>query len=119
EVAARFVRAPLLLGSSLPGPCPPLMPASRFSDRRRDRFSGDAARGPGGLKIEPAGDAIDVQNFTGKVHTFRDSALHRLQLNVAQVDTAAGDELVLVHAFALDAKSARADLLRQFSRCVA
>lgn len=60
--------------------------------------------GPGILKIKTAGDAVDIENFSGKVETRRDFALQGPHVDVIEFDPTTGDELVFVHAFPLHLK---------------
>jgi hypothetical protein len=66
------------------------------------REAGDAAGGPGGLEIETAGDAIDVERFAGEVEAGDEAAFHGLEVDFGKTDAAAGDEFVFVGALAGD-----------------
>lgn len=46
--------------------------------------AGDPSGSPGRLKIEAARDAVDVQQFTGKVQPGTNPALHRPKIHLAQ-----------------------------------
>ena len=58
------------------------------------RQSGDPARRPGRLKIEAAGDAVDIEDLAGKMQAAHLAALHRPEIDVAGMHPAAGDEFV-------------------------
>ena len=60
-------------------------------------------------------DPVDVEQLTCEVEPGNKLALHRLQVHVAQTDTATGDKFVLVEAFPPHRKSPVRDLLRQIS----
>src|SRR3989442_7413581 len=70
------------------------------SDLLGHRLPRNPARGPCGLEIESAGDAIYVEQFAGKMESGTNPALHGLEIHLAQTHAAAGDEFVLVRAFA-------------------
>lgn len=70
--------------------------------------------GPCCLKIEAAGDAVDIENFACKVEPGLGLALHRLEIEVFQMDAAAGDEFVLVGALAGDLKFSCGELVNEF-----
>ena len=65
------------------------------------------------MKVEAAGDAVDVEDLAGKVKAGDHSTLHRLEVHVAEMHPAAGDKLVLVHALAIDLETASTELLGQ------
>lgn len=67
-----------------------------------DGGAGEVAGGPGRLEVEPAGDAVDVEDFAREVEAGLGLAFHRLQIEVLEGDSTAGDELVLVGALAGD-----------------
>ena len=46
--------------------------------------AGEASGGPGGLEVESAGDAVDVEDFTGEEEAGDLFALHRLELDVIE-----------------------------------
>lgn len=60
------------------------------------------AGGPGGLEVETAGDAVDVENFAGEVESGDCFALHRFELDVVEGNATAGDKFVFVEALAID-----------------
>jgi hypothetical protein len=64
--------------------------------------AGNPAGGPGRLKVEAAGDAVDVEQFAGEVQSGTYPALHRSEIHIAQFHAAAGDEFVLVQALSGD-----------------
>jgi len=68
------------------------------------------AGGPGGLEVEAAGEAVDVQHFAGEIKSGTDAAFHRREIHLAQVHAAAGDEFLLVHALAGHGEFRRRDL---------
>ncbi len=61
---------------------------------------GEAGGGPGGLEVEAAGDAVDIEDFTGEVEVLMDFALHGFEVDFIEGDSAAGDEFVFIRAFA-------------------
>jgi hypothetical protein len=50
------------------------------------------------LEIEPAGDAVDVEQFAAEIKSRREPALHGFEIHFAQTHPAAGDKLLLVKA---------------------
>ena len=68
----------------------------------REVLAGGPARGPGGLEVEAAGDAVDVERFAGEEEAGNEAALHGFEIHLGERDAAAGDEFLLVHAFAGD-----------------
>ena len=66
--------------------------------------SGEVAGGPGGLEVEAAGDAVDVEDFACEIEVGVGLAFHRFEIEVFQVHSATGDELVFVGALAGDLK---------------
>ena len=63
--------------------------------------AGDPAGGPGGLEVEPAGDAVDVEEFAGEVEAGDEFAFHGFEIHFAEANAAAGDEFVFVEALAV------------------
>ena len=51
--------------------------------------------GPGGLEIEAASDAVDVENLASKIETGNEAAFKCLGIDAAERNAAAGDKLVL------------------------
>src|SRR6185312_3383493 len=88
---------------------------NRFSLQRKTchRLSGQKARGPGGLEIEPTGDAVDIQDFSRKKQAGTKSALQSSEINFAQPHATAGDKLVFVGALSAHRKNTRGELLDQ------
>ena len=80
---------------------------------RGQRFPGNPTRGPSGLKIKNAGEAVDVEQFAGKVEAGAKAAFHGLEVHLAQTHAAARDKLVLVQALARDLKFCADQLLDQ------
>ena len=76
-----------------------------------DGLAGEVGGGPGGLEVEAAGDAVDVEDFAGEVEAGDEAACHGFEVDVAEVDAATGDELVFVHAFAVDGEGAGTEFL--------
>jgi len=77
------------------------------------RQPGDAASGPGGLEIETAGDAIDVEAFAGEVEAGDELALHGAEVDFLQAHSATGDEFVFVRGLALNFVAPFGDLADQ------
>ena len=77
----------------------------RAADGSGDGGPGEVAGGPGGLEVEAAGDAVDVQDFAGEVEAGDLFALHRFELEVIERDSAAGHEFIFVEALAIDDES--------------
>ena len=57
---------------------------------------------PGGLEIESAGDAVDIEALAGEVEPRDDSALHGLEIDLLEINAAAGDEFIRVCGFPED-----------------
>ena len=56
---------------------------------------------PCGLKVEAAGDAVDVEALSGEVEVGHELAFHGLEIDFLEADAAAGDEFVfadIIHA---------------------
>ena len=70
-------------------------------------------RCPGRLKIEAARDAVDVEEFSGKVEIRCHPAFHSFEIDLTQSHASASDELVLVERFSVDLHLRRAQLLNQ------
>ena len=66
------------------------------------RRSCQIASRPGVLEIEAAGDAVDVEDFAREVKAWALAAFHRLEVDFRKLHAAAGHELVLEHALAVD-----------------
>ena len=66
---------------------------------------------PRGLKIEPAGDAVNVQHLAGEKQSGANPAFHRLEIHFVQPHAAAGDKFILVQAFAGHRKFRAEELL--------
>ena len=81
------------------------------------RTTGEPARGPCCLEIEAARDAVNVQQFASEKKSWTNSALHGLEADFAEANAAAGDEFVLVQAFARHLKLRAQQLLRQLVLC--
>ena len=62
----------------------------------------DEAGGPGGLKIEAAGDAVHIEDLAGEVQAGHDPALHRMEVHLAEGHAPASDELLLEGGLAGD-----------------
>ena len=77
------------------------------------RAASNPARGPGGLKIKAAGEAIHVEQFAGEVEAGTEPAFHGLEIHLAQPHATASDELVFVQALAGDAKFSARELLNE------
>src|SRR5258708_4171844 len=73
-------------------------------------FSGEPAGCPGGLKIESAGQTINVEQFASEKQTRTFPAFHGLEVHFAQSNATAGDELILVESFPRDLNFGRAEL---------
>ena len=56
--------------------------------------------GPGGLKVETTGDAVEVDALTGEVQSRDVSALHGFEVDGFAADSATGHELVFVGSLA-------------------
>lgn len=56
--------------------------------------------GPGGLEVEAAGDAVDIERFAGEVEVIEEFAFHGFEVDFIEGDAAAGDEFVFIGAFA-------------------
>ena len=54
------------------------------------------------MKIEAAGDAVDVEDFAGEVEAGGETAFHGFEMNLFERDSTAGDEFIFVGAFARD-----------------
>ena len=67
-----------------------------------DGLAGHPGRGPGGLKIEASGNAVDVQRLAGEIQAGNLPAFHGLHVDLLQGNPPASDKLLLVHAFADD-----------------
>ena len=91
-VVDRVRRAPMGAGS----------PAGTPNIRRVTQAAGHEAGGPGSLKIEPAGDAVHIEDLPGKVQAGHDPALHRVEVHLVEGDAPAGHELLLEGGFAGD-----------------
>lgn len=74
-------------------------------------LAGDIAGGPGGLEIEPAREPVDVEQFAGGVEAWDEAAFHGAEVDLGEADTAAGDEFILVEAFAEDGEGGAVELL--------
>tara|TARA_B100000614_G_scaffold17802_1_gene14616 strand:+ start:1130 stop:1321 length:192 start_codon:yes stop_codon:yes gene_type:complete len=59
------------------------------------RFASNVSARPGGLEVEAAGDAVDVQALSGEVQAVYQLALHGFEIDFLETDAAAGDELIL------------------------
>ena len=68
----------------------------------RARDPREISRGPGILEIEAAGDAVDVEDFAREMQPSAFPTFHGLEVDLGQLYAAAGDELVLEHALAVD-----------------
>src|SRR5204863_10075425 len=64
-------------------------------------MSGDPSRRPRCLEIEAARHAIKVEQFPGKIKMRRDPAFHRLEIDLAETHSAAGDKLLFVEGFSV------------------
>lgn len=58
--------------------------------------------GPGRLKIKPAGEPVNIEEFPRKKKSWNPPALHRFQIDLLQAHAAAGDKLGFVGAFSAD-----------------
>ena len=85
-------------------------PDQTIGSLRSHGLAGQPARRPGGLEIEAAGDAVNVQQFTGKVQARANPAFHGLEIHLAQSHSPARHKFVLVQALARD-REFRADQL--------
>ena len=79
--------------------------------------SSNPARCPGGLEIEAAGDAVNVQQFAGKKQSGTNTALHGFEIHLVQPDPAAGHELILVQALSVHGKFRAPQLLNELVLC--
>ena len=68
------------------------------------------ASGPGGLEIEAAGDAVDIEAFAGEVEAGDEAAFHAAEVDLLEADAAAGDEFLLVGGFSLNFEPAFGEL---------
>ena len=68
----------------------------------RHSFACDAAGGPGGLEVEAAGDAVEVEAFACEVETGDMFALHAAKIDFFEVDAATGDEFIFIGGLALN-----------------
>src|SRR5205807_7879536 len=91
----------------------PDRPALRTRSARRHRLPRNPAGGPGGLEIEPAGEAVNVEQFTGEIEARANPAFHGLEIHLAQTHAAARDEFFLVQALAGDLELGANQLLNQ------
>src|SRR6266516_3615492 len=80
---------------------------------RSQCVSGNPSGRPCRLEIEPAGDAVNVEQFTGKIEAGANPAFHRLEIHFAQTHAAAGDKFVLVQALPRDLEFGANQLLSQ------
>ena len=80
----------------------------------RHGLSGEPAGGPGGLKIEPAGQPVNVEKFPAQMQSRTDPALHGFKIHLAQPDPAAGYKLILVQALAAHGKFRAPQLVSEF-----
>src|SRR5438105_7285417 len=72
------------------------------------RVSGNPPGGPGGLEIETAGDAVDVEELARKIKIRCDPALHGFEIDLAQSHAAASNKFILVQRFPINFELARA-----------
>ena len=68
----------------------------------REVLAGGPGGGPGGLEVEAAGDAVDVERFAGEEEAGDEAAFHGFEIDLGERDAAAGDEFLFVHALAGD-----------------
>ena len=71
----------------------------------RNRGGGEVGGGPGGLKVETAGDAVDVEALADEIKPGRDATFHGAEVNGRSPDATGGDEFIFVSrlAFRLEA----------------
>ena len=62
------------------------------------------------LKVETAGDAVDVDDLAGEVEPGHELAFHRLEVDLVGGHSAARYELGFVHALAIDRERRRRQL---------
>lgn len=63
---------------------------------------GQPAGGPGGLEVEAAGQGVDVEDFPGEEQAGLQAALHGLEVDFFQADSAAGHKFFFEYPFALN-----------------
>ena len=56
------------------------------------------------MKVEAAGDAVDIENLSGKVEPGVLFAFHAFELHVIERNAAAGNEFIFVQAFSIHGK---------------
>src|SRR5256885_14168763 len=61
----------------------------------------DPAGRPGCLEIKAAGNSVDVEQLSGEIKSGRDPAFHGFEIDLAQIDAAAGDKFFLVERLAV------------------
>ena len=71
------------------------------------------AGGPCGLEVEAASNAVDVEDFACEEETRLGLAFHGFEIEVSEVDAAAGDEFVFVRAFSGDLKLCAGQLMNE------
>ena len=62
------------------------------------------------MEVEAAGDAVDVEDFAGEVEAGVGFAIHGFEVEILEVDAAAGDEFVFVGGLARDREGAGGEL---------
>src|SRR5262249_17434043 len=71
------------------------------------------ASAPRGWKIEPAGDAVDVEQLACKIKIWHDPAFHGFEIDLAQSHAAASDKLLFVQRFPIDFEFRRTQMPNQ------
>src|SRR5438445_124492 len=69
--------------------------------------------GPCGLKVETAGQAVDIKQFTAKIQPPANAAFHGFEIYLIEAHAAARDKFILVQSFASDLQFATSQLLDQ------
>ena len=65
------------------------------------------------MEVKSSGDAVDIKDFTGKVESGGDLALHALHIDVIEFYTTTGDKFVFVDTFARNRKRASGEFAQQ------
>ena len=66
--------------------------------------SGDPAGCPSRLKVEATGNTVNVEQFACEIEMRSDSAFHGLEIDLAKIDSATSNKLILIERFAIHFK---------------
>src|SRR2546430_9682606 len=79
-------------------------------------MSGVPAGGPGRLKIKTAGDAVNVEQLSGKIEIRCDAALNGFEIDLAQSHATASDKFLFVQRLPINLEFGYTQLANQFVR---